>query len=439
MATKLKNLKIRKVDFVDEGANPEAHIRLIKRKGKETPSAEESGGKESRNVLKKLLGFIGRAAGMEEQEINSVVEEIQKNDSISFHEKINEVNNRKIADEMWDVCYALQSALCSILNDEELDSVKTQTAMKESLEEFYTLMGESIQKWSDGKEAGIVRKEYNPKERITKEELEVMKSERDRLTEAINDAANACVDCVNKVAAEQAETAEQKTISNTPKGEEEMKIDKSKMTPAELAFLDSIEKRYGTEETGNLKTAETGIAVTGTSMAPASAGTAKAPEVPLAKSAALETVAAVQGTPEPDNIYKGLHPAVRAELESLKKFKEAAEDRELSEIAKKYAIIGKKEEELVPLFKSLKAAGGTAYHDMIAVLDQVVNTVEKSGVFSEIGKSGHFGENSAETKISGIAKGYMEKDPSLSYNEAVAKAWEDNPDILNEYDEEAGF
>ena len=32
MAAKLKNLKIRKVDFVDEGANPDAHIKMIKRK-----------------------------------------------------------------------------------------------------------------------------------------------------------------------------------------------------------------------------------------------------------------------------------------------------------------------------------------------------------------------------------------------------------------------
>lgn len=28
MATKLKNLRISKVDFVDEGANPDAHIKL---------------------------------------------------------------------------------------------------------------------------------------------------------------------------------------------------------------------------------------------------------------------------------------------------------------------------------------------------------------------------------------------------------------------------
>ncbi len=36
MATKLKNLKVKKVDFVDEGANPDAHIELFKRKDGKT-------------------------------------------------------------------------------------------------------------------------------------------------------------------------------------------------------------------------------------------------------------------------------------------------------------------------------------------------------------------------------------------------------------------
>ena len=35
MATKLKNLKIRKVDFVDEGANPDADIKIRKKKDRE--------------------------------------------------------------------------------------------------------------------------------------------------------------------------------------------------------------------------------------------------------------------------------------------------------------------------------------------------------------------------------------------------------------------
>ena len=38
MATKLKHLKIKKVDFVDDGANPEAFIRLYKSKDGAAPT-----------------------------------------------------------------------------------------------------------------------------------------------------------------------------------------------------------------------------------------------------------------------------------------------------------------------------------------------------------------------------------------------------------------
>lgn len=398
MATKLKNLKIRKVDFVDEGANPDAHIRMLKRK--EVQTAEEDRRKGTGSILKKMLGFIGKAAGMNQEEIDSVVDEIQKGDSVSFNEKINEVKNYKIADEMWDTCYALQSSLCSILNDEEMDSTGAATAMQESLDEFYAVVQESIKEWSSGKSASIVRKS----EEVSEADVEVAKLAVEKLSAIIEKA-------------------------NSMKGDEEMRVDKSKMTSAERAFYEDLEKRYGTEDGVQVET-------------PAQGTQSVDPTITkfVTPPTQAETTQPHTTEPEGTDIYKGLHPAVRAELEALSKFKADAEERELTEVAKKYEIIGKKPEELVPLFKSLKAAGGTAYNDMIAVLDQTVDTVEKSGVFSEVGKVGHSnGENTAETKIGVIAKSLMEKDATLSYSQAVAKAWEDNPELLSEYDDEAGF
>lgn len=425
MATKLKNLKIRKVDFVDEGANPDAHIRMLKRRDGETQNAEEDHQKGTGSILKRLFGFIGKAAGMNQEEIDSAIDEIQKGDSLSFNEKINEVKNYKIADEMWDTCYALQSSLCSILNDEELDSTSTQTAMQESLDEFYAVVQESIKEWSSGKSASIVRKS----EEVSEAELEIMKSAVERLNETIE---KACKDTKKEKSEEDGSENNEK-----PKGDEkEMKIDKSKLTDAERAFLESIEKRCGVEEGDN--TGNGGAA-------PAPASTEQTPtpaEQMVTKSAQEKSKETPAGQEDgQDNIYKGLHPAVRAELEGLKKFREDAEARELTEVAKRYAIIGKKEDELVPLFKSLRAAGGTAYNDMIAVLDQAVATVEKSGAFSEIGKSGHGSGTvgAAEAKVEAIAKGYMEKDSSLDYASAMAKAWEDNPELMAEYEAEAGF
>ena len=398
MATKLKNLKIRKVDFVDEGANPDAHIRMLKRK--EVQTAEEDRRKGTGSILKKMLGFIGKAAGMNQEEIDSVVDEIQKGDSVSFNEKINEVKNYKIADEMWDTCYALQSSLCSILNDEEMDSTGAATAMQESLDEFYAVVQESIKEWSSGKSASIVRKS----EEVSEADVEVAKLAVEKLSAIIEKA-------------------------NSMKGDEEMRVDKSKMTSAERAFYEDLEKRYGTEDGVQVET-------------PAQGTQSVDPTITKFVTPPTQAETTQPHTTESDgiDIYKGLHPAVRAELEALSKFKADAEERELTEVAKKYEIIGKKPEELVPLFKSLKAAGGTAYNDMIAVLDQTVDTVEKSGVFSEVGKVGHSnGENTAEAKIGVIAKSLMEKDATLSYSQAVAKAWEDNPDLLAEYDEQEGF
>jgi len=413
VATKLKNLRIRKVDFVDEGANPDAQIRMIKRKDGEGQDTEEGSRKEPGNMLKKLFHFLGKAAGMDQNEIESAMDEIQKSDSMSFKDKINEVNNRKVADEVWDVCCALQSSLCSVLGDHEMDGINRAAAMRESLDEFYAVVQEAITQWSRRKTASIVKKS----EEVSETELEAMKSAVERLNEAIEKNAK------------ELESGSD-NIENLKGDEEEMKIDKSKLTDAERAFLESIEKRYGTDE-------ETvpGNGGTDAAMAPAPA------EPTVTKSVAQPAADTTTLADEANGIYKGLHPAVRAELEDLKKFREKAEARELAEVAKKYAIIGKKEEELVPLFKSLKAVGGTAYNDMIAVLDQAVAAVEKSGAFSEIGKSGHgFGTaGAAEAKAQVIAKGYMEKDSSLDYASAMARAWENNPELMEEYEAEAGF
>ena len=203
---------------------------------------------------------------------------------------------------------------------------------------------------------------------------------------------------------------------------EDMKIDKSKMTQAELLILEDIEKRYG--------------------VADDPAQTEQTPEGKPAVTKSVEKPEQNQETPaDGEDIYKGLNPAVKAEIEALRKFREDAENRELEAVAGKYEIIGKKKEELVPMLKSLRATGGTAYNDMIAVLDATVEAVNKSGVFSEVGKSGHGSVHvsDAEGKIEGIAKSYMQKEPSMSYTDALAKAWEDNPDLMDAYDAEEGF
>jgi len=382
VATKLKNLKVKKEDFVDEGANPDAHIKLFKRKEKEGQLKEEGKGA---GVWKRLLAFIGKEAGIDQGEIDSAMEVIQKGDSISFNEKINEVNNRKVADEIWDICYALQSSLCSILYDEELDSTKSLTAMQESLNEFCIVVQECMAKWSDGKQSNIIRKK--------EEESEIVEKNNKNL-----------------------------------RGEEEMKIDKSKLTDAERAFLESIEKRCGSIHAGEVAEEFNATSVAAqTQQQSTNVGSTDLLSKALTD---LGIPVKTTGIEQEEDIYKGLNPIVRKELEALKKFREEAEEKELKAVAKKYEIIGKKEEELLPILKNLRAAGGTAYNDMIAVLDQAVDTVEKSGVFSEIGKSGEGvlekgAWNEAETKAAELMKSKI----GLTKAQAMDEVFQADPEL----------
>ena len=413
MATKLKNLKITKVDFVDDGANPEAHIRLFKNKDGVEPPHDE-GVEKKPNIWKRLITAITKAAGSETDtsELESVIDDIQKS-SESFGERIAEVKNRKIADEIWDICYALQSSLCSILNDEDMDGTSVATAMQESLDEFYEFSKEAISQWSSGKATNIVKKEE-----VTASDLAMMKSARNRLDDTIEKAEKE----QEEPGAEEPKKKDQNKNQNNAKGAEEMKIDKSKLTPAELAFLQSIEKRYGEEEGAGAE-----------EVTPPAQNTDPTPATGVGKA---NTPA--QGTDGGEDIYKGMHPAVRAELENLKKFREATEERELEDVAKKYEIIGKKKEELVPVLKSLKAAGGTAYTDMIAVLDGAVAAVEKSGAFSEIGKSGGAGttDGAAWTKAETQAAEIM-KSKNVTKAQALDEVFRNDPELAAECEKEA--
>lgn len=296
--------------------------------------------------------------------------------------------------------------------------------MQESLEEFYAAVQETIPEWAGGRTAGIIRK----REAVSDTERERIKEIVKRLNQSIESAGE------GTTSREKSEEDGLDQKENQKGDSKEMKIDKSKLTDAEKAFLESIEKRYGTEG---------GAAPDGTQSGPASVPAASAldqmPISPLAAATGYTTqpaagtargAAPASQEEETDSIYKGLHPAVKAELESLKKFREEAEARELTEIAKKYAIIGKKEEELLPLFQSLRAAGGTAYQDMIAVLDQAVDTVEKSGAFSEIGRSGHDSPNGgawAEAEVE--ASKLMKSKSGLSKAQALDEVLLANPEL----------
>lgn len=112
------------------------------------------------------------------------------------------------------------------------------------------------------------------------------------------------------------------------------------------------------------------------------------------------------------------------------------EKKEMTEVAKKYSVLGEKPEELGEKLYDLKKNSPEMYDTCIAMLDKQVALVEKTGVFGEVGKSaGGASTGSAVEKAEAKAKEIMKADPNMNYTTAIAKAWED-PDLMAEYDAE---
>lgn len=418
MATKLKDLKITKVDFVDAGANPKANVLLYKNKdgipgGSAVEAQGEScGGAEEpkqESILKRFFSAIGKAVGMKPEEIDTAVEEIEKSGAQTFGEQLKERNRRKINDEIWDICYALQSSLCSIMCDEEVDNA--QELMQSSLEQFSATVTAAIPHWISGNGANVIKKSADP---VTEEALNFMKFSKERLEGMIADAETG--EPVNK-------NADNGATENVElKGEETM-IDKSLLTPAERAFFEDIEKRCSVDPAAVDKADPKGKKT----------GEGEEEEETTEKGCKPDVK---KSAPVSEDIYAGLHPLVAAELQRLQKRADEADEKELTEIAKKYEIIGKKPEELVPVLKSLKSAGGSAYTDMIGILDASVEAVSKSSMFTEIGKSGGYGggEPDAWSKIEKKADEIQVANPDMNRQAAIDKACQQNPQLVHEYE-----
>lgn len=391
MPNKLKELKVKKVDFVDAGCNQGANILLYKRApdGGGGPPAKEAG------ALQKVLAAVAKAMGADGVGTAATLTAIAKDGAVSFDDKLAQNARRQAADEMWNYGYMLQDSLSSIFWDNDVPD--RTDAMLRSLEEYYTAAKAAIPFWAGGKPVNI-QKSAPP---LEGERLTFAKAQLERLQLEIA-----------KVEPQPTAAGEQKPGEEKKGAIEDMKIDKSKLTAEEAAALDAIEKKAGLPD--------------------------ETPPAPPMVEKAAPVPPAAPVTEEGEDIYKGLHPAVKAELERLRKSADSAEERELQEVAKKYELLGKKPEELVPTLKSLKAAGGDAYNQMLTVLDASLAAVQKSGIFKEVGFNGAGGGNDPWETIEKHADEIMKAAPTMTRAVAVDKACEQHPELVAEYEKARG-
>ena len=424
--TKLKDLEVTEVSLVDAGANQHAHVALYKRNGgkpEEQPTGQNPEQAPAKSGLHKFFSAIGKALKLDQADIDSAVADIEKADT--FNDKMEERKLRRITDEIWDVCFALENSLCSIIRDEEVTD--KAALMNQSIDEFDVAIKGLVTSWGAGKTAQIVKAAGAVR-------VAHMQETVDRLGGMIEKATGKQQPPETENPGQEGgpedngKTKTKKSIG----GETDMKFNEANMTATDRMAFEELKKRYGVEDGAEGAGAGAGAASEGVGKA---AGTGVV-ETPGAAAEGTQGAAGQQAAGTGEDIYKGLNPLVAAELIALRKQADAAQEEKLYNIAKKYEIIGKKPEELGPTLKALQAAGGTAYDDMIGVLDGAVAAVEKSGLFGEVGKrgAGATGGTDAWSKIEKKAEEIRKSNAALSYAESIDAACVQNPDLVHEYE-----
>ena len=194
------------------------------------------------------------------------------------------------------------------------------------------------------------------------------------------------------------------------KEEVDLKIDKSKMTPEEQATLAEFEKKYGITEPEVIE----GVLLEAQ------------PEIhPDVKKALAEF----------EEVKKAQATEIEKQTAELERLRKSVEVERFIGFAKKYEVLGKKPDEMGQKLYDLKKAGGTAYDDYVALLDEHLTTVEKSGLFKELGKNTS-GSADVSDKLNMAASEFKKSVQGLNNVEALIKAFEENPELARQYDNE---
>ena len=414
MATKLKNLAVTSVDLVDQGANPDAHIRLFKRNGdppEDEPTEEEKG------LFAKFVRWFKKGYEDAHKGEETDPEGLQKGAKM-FAETLNRETMRQITSEMFDFCYALSDSLSSIICDNDLTTDSKQAMMKQSLKEFGETMDNAVAAWAKGNRAKVEQDEANKEAGIQKST-----AQQEAMTALLEKRGLADTGNTNVV-----KTNSEKEEYDT------MKIDKSKMTPEELAVLEGFEKKYGaasepegdpTPDGGVTKGAE------GNDPTPDSVGKGAEPTTTPAAGTGSNTL-----HPDVQKALSDMRAAYDAQTKQMEELQKSLEVERLTQVAKKYEPLGKKPDELAAKMYDLKKAGGTVYDDYVALLDENLAMLGKSRLFGEIGsnRQGSAGtEESIGIKAAELAKG---ANGGMTHADAVIKAFEDNPELAAQYEAE---
>jgi len=351
--TKLKNLSLTSVDFCQQGANPDAHIKL--HKSVDLPKDNNSDTDQS--VFERFSAFFKRA-------FTSAATEVQK-DAQTFG---NIQTQQDLNESLWKYQDALRDSLRSIALDDELENAAKRELTLQSLSEFNDVMTQ----WA-------------------------------------------------------ADMYPETPVSKKKKGEDDMD-DKN----FDLSALSEEEQKAFKGLLGKVKPA---------------AKKDSAPAKPATTKKSTDAKHGENTDPAPQTDPAPTDPAVQKAVERMnalsdriEKSLQQQEEKSMQEVAKKYAPLGEKPEDLVKTLCAMKTSGPAAYDAYVGALDKALDAVQKSdsNLLNEIGKSNHQYEaaNGSVQKAEEIAKSIREKDPKLTQQQAMAHAFEEHPELEDEYEKD---
>ncbi len=400
MKTKLKNLSVTSVDLVDQGANPDAHVRLFKRRDAGPENDPDAG------LFQKFTAWLVKSfreaatPGAVENPEGTVEKEAQ-----TFSDNITREQLRAVTSEMFDNCYALSDSFCSIICDKDMDADAKEAMILKSLDEFAQTVRSAAGQWAKGQKASKSEGEQAGIQEST--------AQQEALAKLLGqyDLAGEPEPAIHKSQGEKEET-------------DTMKIDKSKMTPEEQATLAEFEKKYGVTEPSG----EGGTPVPETTPADGVEKTA----------APSASTAPKTGTLHPD-VAKALadfQAFTKQQGEEIETLKKSLEIERLTAAAQKYEVLGKKAPELAEKLYELIKAGGTVYDDYVALLDESLTTLTKGGLFGEIGSSRQGSAGTEQTIGMKAAELSKSAQGGMTTPDAIIKAWEENPELAAQYEAE---
>ena len=333
--------------------------------------------KEERPAWDRFVGLVKKSLGMDEADIEAVVKE-----------HFSPVNKQRIDNEIWDYTSALRESFDSIMKDAELDSTGRCEMLQKSMDEFTTAMQEVIPLWANGQEALQKSMDDETIELYKQMEIEALE-ERLAVLKADGDEPDDDLDDLDGYEPEDDEPDDDEPVQKEEI--DDMKINKSLLTEDEQLALDALIKKAAVDET-------------------------------------VEEGAVAKAQPESEELKK-----MNEEVAELKK---ALAMKDMEAVAKGYEILGKDTAELAKSLYAMNQAGPEIYKEFVAALDTAKSERENSGMFKEIGKSRTEATGGAVSKVEALAAEIQKADPSLSRVQAIAKAWEQNPELVAEYENE---